>query len=39
MTAQNEPTDGRLPFFPFQCLGFTAEMQRDFIVSDLGKYD
>ncbi|XP_067942869.1 putative glucosylceramidase 4 [Watersipora subatra] len=36
LTAQNEPLDGRIPFFPFQCLGFTAEMQRDFIISDLG---
>ncbi|KAF6031271.1 GBA [Bugula neritina] len=36
LTAQNEPLDGRLPFFPFQCLGFTATQQRDFIAMDLG---
>ena len=36
ITAQNEPTDGRLPGFRFQCLGWTAELQRDFIAKDLG---
>ena len=38
LTAQNEPIDGRIPFFPFQSMGFTAEEQRDFIISDLGMY-
>ena len=36
LTAQNEPTDGRLPGFSFQCLGWSAELQRDFIAKDLG---
>ena len=36
ITSQNEPTDGRLPGFRFQCLGWTAELQRDFIAKDLG---
>lgn len=38
MTAQNEPIDGRIPFFPFQCMGFSDKMQRDFIATDLGIY-
>ncbi|KAI8774774.1 glucosylceramidase [Biomphalaria glabrata] len=36
ITAQNEPTDGLMAKFPFQSLGFTPEMQRDFIKLDLG---
>ncbi|XP_048476283.1 lysosomal acid glucosylceramidase [Rhincodon typus] len=36
LTAQNEPTTGMLTDYSFQCMGFTAEMQRDFIVLDLG---
>lgn len=36
ITAQNEPSDGLIYNFPFQCLGFTPEMQRDFIKKDLG---
>ena len=36
LTAQNEPTDGLLPFIPIQSLGWTAELQRDFIAKDLG---
>lgn len=36
ITAQNEPTDGMLPGFRFQCLGWTPELQRDFIAKDLG---
>jgi len=36
VTAQNEPTDGYIPFFSFNCLGFTAEEQRDFIKFHLG---
>ena len=36
ITAQNEPTDGNLPKFAFQCLGWTPESQRDFIAKVLG---
>ncbi|XP_077483352.1 lysosomal acid glucosylceramidase-like [Amblyomma americanum] len=36
MTAQNEPTSGYVPFYPFQTMGFTAASQRDFIKFDLG---
>ncbi|XP_043539990.1 lysosomal acid glucosylceramidase isoform X4 [Chiloscyllium plagiosum] len=36
LTAQNEPTTGMLTDYSFQCMGFTAEMQRDFILLDLG---
>ena len=34
VTAQNEPNAG-LVDFPFQCMGFTAEQQRDFVKTDL----
>lgn len=36
MTAENEPSAGLFTGYPFQCLGFTAEHQRDFISHDLG---
>ncbi|XP_067831900.1 lysosomal acid glucosylceramidase isoform X2 [Heptranchias perlo] len=36
VTTQNEPTTGMIPDYSFQCMGFTAEMQRDFIVLNLG---
>ncbi|KAH9514497.1 hypothetical protein Btru_025447 [Bulinus truncatus] len=36
ITAQNEPSDGLETKFPFQSMGFTPEMQRDFIKFDLG---
>ncbi|XP_053133299.1 lysosomal acid glucosylceramidase-like [Hemicordylus capensis] len=36
VTAGNEPTAGEILFYPFQCLGFTPEHQRDFIAKDLG---
>lgn len=36
VTAENEPTAGLINNYPFQCLGFTAEQQRDFIARDLG---
>ena len=36
VTAENEPTAGLLSGYPFQCLGFTPEHQRDFIARDLG---
>ena len=34
VTAQNEPNAG-LVNFPFQCMGFTAEQQRDYVKIDL----
>lgn len=36
ITAQNEPSDGNIDGFPFQCLGWDPETQRDFIAFDLG---
>ncbi|KGL80274.1 Glucosylceramidase, partial [Tinamus guttatus] len=36
VTAENEPSAGLINNYPFQCLGFTAEQQRDFIARDLG---
>ncbi|XP_025068405.1 glucosylceramidase-like isoform X1 [Alligator sinensis] len=36
VTAENEPTAGLIRNYPFQCLGFTPEQQRDFIALDLG---
>ena len=36
LTGQNEPTDGMITDFPFQCMGWTPELQRDFIAQDLG---
>ncbi|XP_042296938.1 lysosomal acid glucosylceramidase-like [Sceloporus undulatus] len=36
VTAGNEPTAGDVIFYPFQCLGFSPEHQRDFIAQDLG---
>ncbi|XP_065572824.1 lysosomal acid glucosylceramidase-like [Artemia franciscana] len=36
LTAQNEPTDGMIPDFPFNCMGWTAESQRDWIADHLG---
>uniref|UniRef100_A0A8W8I177 Glucosylceramidase n=1 Tax=Magallana gigas TaxID=29159 RepID=A0A8W8I177_MAGGI len=36
VTGQNEPTDGFITNFSFQAMGWTPEMQRDFIVKDLG---
>lgn len=36
LTAENEPSAGLMPYYPFQCLGFTSELQRDFIAEDLG---
>ena len=36
LTAQNEPSDGMIEGFPFQCLGWTGDLQRDFIKTDLG---
>ncbi|XP_006030991.1 glucosylceramidase-like [Alligator sinensis] len=36
VTSGNEPTAGEIVFYPFQCLGFSPEHQRDFIARDLG---
>ncbi|KAK7115931.1 lysosomal acid glucosylceramidase-like [Littorina saxatilis] len=36
VTTENEPTAGFVPNYGFQCMGFTAEMQRDFVKMDLG---
>ena len=36
LTIQNEPFDGLLPGFAFNCMAFKPEQERDFIASDLG---
>ncbi|XP_006895862.1 PREDICTED: glucosylceramidase isoform X2 [Elephantulus edwardii] len=36
VTAENEPSAGLFAGYPFQCLGFTPQHQRDFIAYDLG---
>ncbi|XP_029646236.1 lysosomal acid glucosylceramidase [Octopus sinensis] len=36
LTAQNEPVDGLIYKFPFQAMGWTPQLQRDFIIKDLG---
>ena len=36
LTAQNEPRDGYIPNFPFNCMGWTATTQRNFISENLG---
>uniref|UniRef100_A0A8C9DTV6 Glucosylceramidase n=1 Tax=Prolemur simus TaxID=1328070 RepID=A0A8C9DTV6_PROSS len=36
VTTENEPSAGLISGYPFQCLGFTPEHQRDFIARDLG---
>jgi glucosylceramidase len=36
LTTQNEPFDGLVPMFPFNCMGWTAPQQRDFIKRNLG---
>uniref|UniRef100_A0A8D2DFZ3 Glucosylceramidase n=1 Tax=Sciurus vulgaris TaxID=55149 RepID=A0A8D2DFZ3_SCIVU len=36
VTVENEPSAGLISGYPFQCLGFTPEHQRDFIARDLG---
>lgn len=36
LTVQNEPMNGEVPLFPFQCMGYTAEIMRDFVKLDLG---
>lgn len=36
LSSQNEPTDGDVPNFSFNCLGFNAETLRIFISENLG---
>lgn len=36
LTAQNEPVDGRVPGFPFNCMGWTSENQSIFVGLNLG---
>ncbi|XP_076033784.1 lysosomal acid glucosylceramidase-like [Oratosquilla oratoria] len=36
ITAQNEPRDGYIPYFFFNCMGWTAEQQRLWIAEYLG---
>ncbi|KAJ7318921.1 hypothetical protein OS493_036793 [Desmophyllum pertusum] len=36
LTVENEPSAGYMKGYRFQCMGFTAEMERDFIKEDLG---
>lgn len=36
LTVQNEPSSGFVPFYPWQTLAFTPQIQRDFIKRDLG---
>ena len=36
MTAQNEPVDGNIPGFTFNCMGWNASSQREWIVDNLG---
>ena len=36
LTTGNEPINGLIPKFPFNCLGFTPSLQRDFIKYQLG---
>lgn len=36
LTTQNEPMDGMIPDFTFNCMGWTADTQRKWIVDNLG---
>ena len=36
LTVENEPTAGLNPNYHFNCLGFTPEMERDFVKMNLG---
>ncbi|CAG2177753.1 unnamed protein product [Oppiella nova] len=36
VTIENEPSAGNQPKYEFNCLGFTKEIQKDFLVKDLG---
>ncbi|KAG8230905.1 hypothetical protein J437_LFUL002937 [Ladona fulva] len=36
ITTQNEPTDGNLPNFSFNCMGWTADQTRKWVAENLG---
>ncbi|XP_046398441.1 lysosomal acid glucosylceramidase-like [Ischnura elegans] len=36
ITAQNEPLDGNIPGFSFNCMGWTPDEQRDWVGNNLG---
>lgn len=36
LTVQNEPSTGFIPGYAFQCMGFSATMEREFVNKDLG---
>ena len=36
LTAQNEPVDGKIPDFTFNCMGWNSTTQREWIVNNLG---
>ncbi|XP_018014405.1 lysosomal acid glucosylceramidase isoform X2 [Hyalella azteca] len=36
ISTQNEPTDGNIPGFSFNCMGWTPETQRKFLVENFG---
>ena len=36
LTAQNEPEDGNIPGFTFNCMGWNATTQRIFVAENLG---
>jgi len=36
VTTQNEPQDGNIPGFFFNCMGWRAEEQRDWVKDNLG---
>lgn len=36
LTPQNEPEDGNIPFFPFNCMGWNPETMTTFIADHLG---
>lgn len=36
ISTQNEPADGDIPDFSFNCMGWTPETQKTFVVDNLG---
>ncbi|CAG0890468.1 unnamed protein product [Darwinula stevensoni] len=36
VTTQNEPVDGNIPGFTFNCMGWTGETQREWVKNNLG---
>lgn len=36
LTTQNEPIDGLIPFFPFNSMGWTSSMQKDWVKNYFG---